>query len=137
MKRNSINHALLCSLAIFSAEIAQAQTNSSVVKATADLNRGLPAMMDSQTMMTKIEVDGIFTNYYLTMVNYPASKLNHAFLAKAQEVIGRKNCFDRDIVTTFENGYVMRYIVSGSDNKQVGSFVLSKHYCQRLTNKVE
>lgn len=137
MNKNSTIHALLSSLVFFYADIAWAQTNSFVVEKPIDLNRGLPAMMDSETMLTKIEVDGAFTNYYLTMVNYPASKLNHVFLSKSQEVIGRKNCSDSDIVVTFENGYAMRYIVFGADNKQVGSFVLSKQYCQRLSNVAE
>ena len=115
----------------------QAPSSTSAVKVPVDLNRGLPSMIDSQTMLTKVEIEGVFTNYYLKMINFNANQLNNKFLIDSQETVGRRNCSDRDIKVMYDNGYIMRYIVSGSDNKQVGSFVLSKHYCERLTSKVE
>lgn len=103
----------------------------SAAKANSDLNRGLPTMLDSQTMLTRAEADASSTTYYITMVNYPSADLNQEFLANAQELIGRRNCTDRDIRWSYDQGLHMKYIVSGSDNRQVGSFIISKVYCQR------
>lgn len=112
--------------------VAQEPARSSPAKKAADMNRGLPTMMDPQTMLTRVDVEGIVTNYYLTMVNYPSNTLDHTFLAKSQEIIGRRNCADSDIKVMYDHDHVMKYIISGSDKKQVGSFIISKVYCQRF-----
>lgn len=101
-------------------------------KANVDLNRGLPIILDSQTMLTRVEASTDSTIYHIKMVNYPSAYLDQDFLIKAQELIGRRNCADNDIRWSFDQGMHMKYIVSGSDNKQAGSFIISKVYCQRF-----
>lgn len=110
----------------------QQDKQRAAAKANIDLNRGLPTMIDSQTMLTKAEADASSTTYYITMVNYPSANLDQKFLAKAQELIGRRNCSDSDISWSYDQGMHMKYIVSGSDNRQAGSFIISKIYCQRF-----
>ena len=101
-------------------------------KANVDLNRGLPTMLDGQTMLTKVEAEAGSTIYYIKMVNYPSADLDQYFLIKYQEMVGRRNCADNDIRWSFDQGMYMKYIVSGSDNLQAGSFIISKAYCQRF-----
>lgn len=101
-------------------------------KSNVDLNRGLPTMLDSQTQLTRVEASTVSTIYHIKMVNYPSAYLDHDFLGKAQELIGRRNCSDNDIKWSFNQGMNMKYIVSGSDNQQAGSFIISKVYCQRF-----
>lgn len=101
-------------------------------KANIDLNQGLPTMLDSQTMLTRAEVGTGSTTYHIKMVNYPSAYLDQDFLAKAQKLIGRRNCADSDIRWSYDQGLHMKYIVSGSDDQQVGSFIISKVYCQRF-----
>jgi LytS/YehU family sensor histidine kinase len=105
---------------------------ASVIRANDELNRGLPMMVDSQTMVTKAETTSVSTIYYLKMINYTAAQLGPDFLVNAQESIGRRNCVDSDIVQFYNMGMHMQYIVYGSDNQKVGSFVISKAYCQRF-----
>ncbi len=101
-------------------------------KSNVDLNLGLPAMLDSQTQLTRVEASTASTIYHIKMVNYPSAHLDQNFLAKAQELIGQRNCSDNDIKWSFDQGMHMKYIVSGSDNQQAGSFIISKVYCQRF-----
>lgn len=101
-------------------------------KANIDLNRGLPTKLDSQTLLTRVEAGTGETRYYIKMVNYPSGYLDQDFLVKAQELIGRRNCSDSDIRWGYDQGTWMKYIVSGSDNIQAGSFIISKVYCQRF-----
>ena len=101
-------------------------------KSNVDLNRGLPTMLDSQTQLTRVEAGTASTIYHIKMVNYPSAYLDQDFLVKAQELIGQRNCSDNDIKWSFDQGMHMKYIVSGSDNQQAGSFIISKVYCQRF-----
>ena len=101
-------------------------------QANVDLNKGLPTMMDRETMVTKVEATIDSRIYYLRMVNYRAADLNEDFLIRAQEIIGRRNCSDKDIRWAFDQDIYYKYIVSGSDNRQVGSFIHSKIYCQKF-----
>jgi hypothetical protein len=103
------------------------------INSNEELNRGLPKMLDSQTMLTRVEASTGSTTYHIKMVNYPSVYLDQAFLSKAQEIIGGKNCVDSDIQWSFNQGLHMKYIVFGSDNKQAGSFIISKGYCQRFS----
>lgn len=103
-----------------------------VVKANLDLNRGLPVMIDSQTMLTSVEASVNETIYNIRMINYPSGSLDQNFVSKAQEQIGRQNCANKDVVWSFDQGMHMKYIISGSDKITVGSFILSKVYCQNL-----
>jgi hypothetical protein len=104
----------------------------SAAKSNVDLNRGLPVMLDSQTMLTKVEASTESTIYYIKMMNYPSEYIDPAFLVKAQELIGQRNCANTDIKWSFDQGMHFKYIVSGSDNKPAGSFIVSKIYCQRF-----
>lgn len=99
---------------------------------TSELNRGLPTMLDSQTMLTRVDATQDSRTYHITMVNYPSEHLDSQFLAKYQELVGRRNCLDRDIRWTYEQDIYMKYVVSGSDNRVAGSFIISKIYCQRF-----
>ena len=108
------------------------EKQQAAAKANVELNRGLPTMMDSQTMLTKVEASTDLVIYNIKMVNYPSAYLDQNFLVKAQELVGRRNCADNDIMWTYEQGRYSKYIVSGSDNKQAGSFIISKVYCQRF-----
>ena len=110
----------------------QQDKQRSAEKMNVELNRGLPTMLDSQTMLTKAVAETNSTTYYIKMVNYPSAYLDQDFLIKAQEIIGRQNCADSDIRWSFDQGMHMKYIVSGSDNQQAGSFIISKVYCQRF-----
>lgn len=101
-------------------------------KSIANLNRGLPTMIDKETQLTKVEGDAYSTTYFVRMVNYPSGLLDARFLAISQEIIGRRNCMDKDIRWAYEHDQFMKYIVSGSDNRQAGSFIISKVYCQRF-----
>ena len=83
-------------------------------------------------MLTKAVAETNSTTYYIKIVNYPSAYLDQDFLIKAQEIIGRQNCADSDIRWSFDQGMHMKYIVSGSDNQQAGSFIISKVYCQRF-----
>lgn len=98
----------------------------------ASLNRGLPTMLDSETMMTRVDADSSSTIYYVKMINYPSTQLDHSFLSQALELVGRRNCADSDIRWYFDQGKHMKYIVMGSDDRQVGSFIVSKTYCERF-----
>lgn len=89
-------------------------------------------MLDSQTMLARVEASTGSTIYHIKMVNYPSVYLDQDFLIKAQELIGRRNGADSDIRWSFDQGMHMKYIVSGSDNQQAGSFIISKVYCQRF-----
>ena len=109
-----------------------ASNSRTVAMQEAELNHGLPAMLDSQTMLTRVEADPTSTTYYITMVNVQSAYLDHEFLMDAQELVGRRNCLDSDIAWAYDNGLQMKYVVSGSDNRQVGSFIISRAYCQRF-----
>ena len=89
-------------------------------------------MLDSQTMLTRVEATVGSTIYHIKMVNYPSEILDQDFLIKAQELIGRRNCANNDVKWFFDQGMHMKYIVSGSDNQQAGSFIISRIYCQRF-----
>jgi len=89
-------------------------------------------MLDSQTMLTKVEASAVATDYYIKMINYPSASLDNNFLVKAQQLIGRRNCAEGHIKSSFNQGMHMKYIVSGSDGRQAGSFIISKIYCQRF-----
>ncbi len=104
----------------------------SAIKANVDLNQGLPTMLDSQTMLTKVEASTDSTVYHIKMVNYLSASLDEDFLIKAQELIGRRNCTDKDIKWSLDQGKYMKYILSGSDHQQAGSFIISKVYCQQF-----
>lgn len=104
----------------------------SAEKMNVELNRGLPTMLDSQTMLVRAEAETNSTTYFIKMVNYQSVYLNKDFLANAQELVGRRNCSDRDIRWSYEQGMHMKYVVSGSDNQPVGSFIISKAYCERF-----
>lgn len=104
----------------------------SAAKSNVDLNRGLPVMLDSQTMLTKVEASTESTIYHIKMVNYPSEYIDQAFLVKAQELVGQRNCSDNDIKWSFDQGMHFKYTVSGSDNQPAGSFIVSKVYCQRF-----
>jgi len=112
--------------------LTQQDKQQAAAKANVDLNKGLPTMLDSQTMLTRVEASTGSTNYYIKMVNYPSAYLDQDFLVKAQELIGRRNCSDNDMRWLYDQGEYMKYIVSGSDNQQAGSFIISKVYCQRF-----
>lgn len=93
-----------------------------------------PVMIDSQTMVTSTTSDATSTTYQLKMINLPSSSIDSNFLVRAQEVIGRRNCADRDIRSYYDQGMFMKYVISGSDNHQAGSFIISNIYCQKFGN---
>ncbi len=133
---------IVCLVAVRKADRAAATQPSGVATAHADaltlqrtdveLNRGLPAMIDSETMMTRIEAGAAVDTYYITTVNFPSHRLGREFFARAQEIIGRRNCRDNDIRSAYEQGKSARYVVSGSDNIAAGFFMLSNVYCERF-----
>lgn len=93
---------------------------------------GLPIMLDRETMITSMDSDATSTTYQVKMINHAASDFNQDFLGNAQELIGRRNCADSDISWSYDQGMISKYVVSGSDDRRIGSFVISKHYCSRF-----
>jgi hypothetical protein len=112
---------------------AAAETKMPTARSSiAGLNGSLPAMIDSQTMMTRIEIGAAVDTYYLKTVNFPSRRLGREFFARAQEIVGRRNCEDNEIRLAYDHGKSTRYVVSGSDNIEAGFFVISNVYCQRF-----
>jgi len=98
----------------------------------AELNRGLPTMLDSQTMLTKVELSATRNTYHLTMINMPTAYIDQEFLVKAQDLVGRRNCADSDVRWFLNAGSVMNYVIHGKDGAHAGSFMISKVYCERF-----
>jgi hypothetical protein len=121
MGRESAQHSLERVQEIRAANTQQPQAQSAIA------DNG-PVMLDSQTMITKTVADATSTTYYLKMVDVPSSSLDQQFLANAQELIGRRNCADSDIRSFYDQGQYMKYVVAGSDDRKVVSFIISKVY---------
>ena len=115
-----------------SAEVTREAKRKAAAAANIELNRGLPTMLDSETMLTKAVAETNQTTYYLTMVNFQSGELNQDFLVKAQRQIGKNDCADKDIRWSYEKGMLMKYIISGADHRTAGSFYISKTYCDGL-----
>ena len=113
-------------IAIAPAEARAAQ------RAEPDWNHGLPAMIDSETLMTRIEAGAAVDTYYITTINFPSHRLGREFFARAQAIIGSRNCQDNDIRSAYAQGKAAKYVVSGSDNVAAGFFVITSAYCDRF-----
>ena len=116
-----------------SVQVATDQDKRRAAKlASVELNRGLPTMLDKQTMLTHVDTGLSETTYHLTLVNIPSTSIDTKLITSAQELIGRRNCANPDTRWSYDQGIHMKYIITGSDKKQAGSFIISNFYCERF-----
>lgn len=101
-------------------------------KSNIELNRGLPTMIDSETMLVRVEASASHDTYFLKMINRHSQTITPDFLIKAQQIVGKRNCTNPDATWAYDQGKFMKYIISGSDNVQAGSFIISKVYCEQI-----
>jgi hypothetical protein len=98
-----------------------------------EMNKNLPTMISPETMLTSVSRSGKIIIYHIKTPNYPASALDKQFLRDVQIVIGDRLCRNNDVRESFKRGKQMQYIISGSENKEVASFLYSQVYCEAIS----
>lgn len=103
----------------------------SLVDAAQEMNKNFPAMIDSQTEMTRVEASAAGYIYHVRMVNWPTAILDNQWLVRAQDLVARRNCADPTVRYDLDSGLLMTYIYHGSDGGVAGRFIISNVLCQQ------
>jgi len=95
------------------------------------LQGSLPLMIDSETRLDWLEIDGEDYSYKYTLINFNSEDIDSdIFLEKMTLNIRPDICTNKDMFAILEMGFGIRYDYSGADGVEITQLTIPADTCQ-------
>jgi hypothetical protein len=94
------------------------------------LDRPVAVVPGSVTLLRMETLSQLSTIFHMRVEGFPAVYFSVADVNDYQYRIARRSCADSDITYIFLHGGYHKYIMYGSDNKLITSFIIDLAYCK-------